>query len=92
MFWRLLILRGHSAREPASIACDNEQGDLFYSAGQHRNLRWPQLIQGKLGRGIGKNEGDWTRNVEIQVGALSPVSHRIMKKSMSVGEASMAIF
>ena len=29
--------RGHSTRKPASVDCD-EQGDLFYSAGWHRNL------------------------------------------------------
>ena len=38
MFWNLFIFRGHSTREPASIIVGNdEQGDLFYSAGPHRN-------------------------------------------------------
>ena len=32
------------------------QGDLFYSAGQHRK---------KIGRGFGKNAGEWTGRVEI---------------------------
>ena len=37
MFWSLFIFRGHSTREPASLVRDNEQGDIFYSAGLHRN-------------------------------------------------------
>ena len=31
--------RWHSARKPTSIVYDNEQGDLFYFAGPHRNQR-----------------------------------------------------
>ena len=33
-----------------------QQGDLFYSAGQHRK---------KIGRDFGKNAGEWTGRVEI---------------------------
>ena len=33
-----------------------QQGDLFYAAGQHRK---------KIGRGFGKNAGEWTGRVEI---------------------------
>ena len=33
-----------------------QQGDLFYSADQHRK---------KIGRGFGKNAGEWTGRVEI---------------------------
>ena len=33
-----------------------QQGDLFYFAGQHRK---------KIGRGFGKNAGEWTGRVEI---------------------------
>ena len=33
-----------------------QQGDLFYSASQHRK---------KTGRGFGKNAGQWTGRVEI---------------------------
>ena len=33
-----------------------QQGDLFYSAGQQRK---------KIGRGFGKNAGEWTGRVEI---------------------------
>ena len=34
-----------------------QQCGLFYSAGPHRNE--------KIGRGFGKNEGEWTGRVEI---------------------------
>ena len=34
-----------------------QQGELFYSAGLHRNE--------KIGRGLGKNAGEWTGRVEI---------------------------
>ena len=37
MFLNQFIFRGHSAQEPASIVCIDEQGDLFYSADPHRN-------------------------------------------------------
>ena len=33
-----------------------QQGDLFYSAGQRRK---------KIGRGFGKNAGEWTGSVKI---------------------------
>ena len=40
MFWRIFIFRGHLTCEPATVVCDDEQGDLFYSAGtQHMNLQ-----------------------------------------------------
>ena len=80
MFWSLFIFRGHSIREPASIIFDNEQGDLLYSAGGHRHP--PQLTQDKLTRCFGKNEGEWTGNVEIS-------SRKI---SLAVGEACMDLF
>ena len=35
-----------------------QQGDLFYSAGLHRNE--------KIGRGFGKNADEWTGRVEIR--------------------------
>ena len=57
-----------------------QQGDLFYSAGLHRNLHpagWPILFcrpvqesalatanTGQIGRGLGKNAGEWTGRVE----------------------------
>ena len=59
MFWSLFTFHGHSAWEPASIIWNDEQGDLFYSAGPHRNWCWPQLTQKKLGKGFGKkNAGE----------------------------------
>ena len=65
MFWSLLIFRGHSTREPASVVCNVKQGDLFCSVGPYRNRPWPQPTQEKLGRGFGKNAGEWTGRVEI---------------------------
>ena len=41
------------------------QGDLFYSAGLHRNHVLATANTGKLGRGFGKNAGEWTGRVEI---------------------------
>ena len=41
------------------------QGDLFYSAGLHRNQCKSQLTQEKLGWGFGKNAGEWTGRVKI---------------------------
>ena len=46
-----------------------QQGDLFYSAGQHRKK--------KIGRGFGKNAGEWTGRVEISKEEL-PDSKRTM--------------
>ena len=42
-----------------------QQGDLFYSAGPHRNHVLATANTGKIGRGIGKNAGEWTGRVEI---------------------------
>ena len=42
-----------------------QQGDLFYSAGLHRNRCSPQPTQEKIGNGFGKNAGEWTGRVEI---------------------------
>ena len=82
MFRSLFAFRGFPTQELASVICNNEQGDLFYSAGLHRNLCWPQLTQENLRRGfLGKNEGGWARKAEIR-----------KKKSLAVGEACMAIF
>ena len=42
----LFIFGWYSPREPASLACDCEQGDLFYSAWAPRGkLRWLKLMQ-----------------------------------------------
>ena len=42
-----------------------QQGDLFYSAGLHKNQCQPQLTQEKIRRGFGKNTGEQTERVEI---------------------------
>ena len=41
------------------------QGDLFYSAGLHRNHVLAIANTGKIGKGFGKNVGEWTGSVEI---------------------------
>ena len=53
-FWSLLIFPRHSTQEYASIVCNDEQGDLFYSAGPQKNQCQPQPTQEKLGRGFEK--------------------------------------
>ena len=64
-FFSLFILVGHSTLGPASIVSNDEHGDPFYSAGPHRNRCNLQPTQEILGRGYGKNAGEWTRRVEI---------------------------
>ena len=41
------------------------QGDLIYSVGLHRNHVLTTANTGKIGRGFGKNAGEWTGRVEI---------------------------
>ena len=41
------------------------QDDLFYSAGLHRNQVLATANRGEIGRGFGKNAGQWTGRVEI---------------------------
>ena len=41
------------------------QGDLFYSAGLHRRHVLATANTGEIGRGYGKNAGEWTGRVEI---------------------------
>ena len=57
-----------------------QHGDLFYSAGLHRNHVLATANTGKIGRGFGKNAGEWTGRVEIR------------KKSLAVNVACMAIY
>ena len=40
------------------------QGDQFYSAGLHRNHVLATANTGEIGRGFGKNAGEWTGRVE----------------------------
>ena len=53
------------------------QGDLFYSAGLHRNHVLATANTGEIGRGFGKIAGEWTRRVEINKEEI-PVSKRSM--------------
>ena len=41
------------------------QGDLFYSAGLHRNHVLATVNTGKIGRGFGKNAGEWPGSIEV---------------------------
>ena len=41
------------------------QSDLFYFAGLRRNHVLATANTGKIGRGFGKNAGEWTGRVEI---------------------------
>ena len=51
------------------------QGDLFYSAGLHRNHVLATANTGEIRRGFGKNAGEWTSRVEISKN--SPGLHNI---------------
>ena len=42
-----------------------QQGDLFHSAGLHRNHVFATANTGTIGRGLEKNAGEWTGSVEI---------------------------
>ena len=42
-----------------------QQGNPFYSAGLHRNHVLASANTGEVGRGFGKNAGEWTGSVEI---------------------------
>ena len=53
------------------------QGDLFYSAGLDRNHVLATANTGKIGRGLGKNAGEWTGRVEISKEEI-PCSKRSM--------------
>ena len=53
------------------------QGDLFYSAGLHRNHVLATANTEEIGRGFGKNAGEWTQGVEISKDEI-PGSKRSM--------------
>ena len=55
-----------------------QQGDLSYSAGLHRNHVLATANTEEIGRGFGKNAGEWTRRVEISKGEI-PGSKRSMQ-------------
>ena len=42
-----------------------QQGDQFYSAGLHMNHVLATASTGKIGRGFGKNAGEWTGRLKI---------------------------
>ena len=47
------------------------QGDLFYSAGIHRNHVLATANTGEIGRGFGKNAGEKNGRVEISKEEIS---------------------
>ena len=53
------------------------QGDLFYSAGIHRNHVLATANTGEIRRGFGKNAGEWTGRIEISKEEI-PGSERSM--------------
>ena len=57
-----------------------QQGDLFYSAGLHRNRCWPKPTQEKKSGEVWKNADEWTRGVETR------------KKSLAVSVACISIY
>ena len=59
------MFHGTPAQEPESVVWNEEQGDLFYSAGLHRNHVQATVNTGEFGRGFGKYAGEWTGRVEI---------------------------
>ena len=48
-----------------------QQADLFYYVDLHRNRCQPQLARANLGRGFGKNAGEWTGRVKISQEEIS---------------------
>ena len=46
-------------------------GGPIYSAGLHRNYMLATANAGKIGRGFGKNAGEWTGGVEISKEEIS---------------------
>ena len=54
-----------------------QQGDLFHSVGLHRNHVLATANTGEIGRGFGKNAGEWTRRVKISNEEI-PVSKHSM--------------
>ena len=51
------------------------QGELFYSAGLHRNRVLATANTGEIGRGFGKNAGERTGRVEICKEEIAGIKH-----------------
>ena len=68
MLWNLPVFRGLPPRELALMACDDEQGGPFYSAGPHGKLRLSK-------RRFGENQwnGPGKQNLETKFLALGEV-------------------
>ena len=83
---------GLFTREPSSIACDDEQGDLFNSVGPYWKLRQPQPTQEKLKRGFGENEGELTAKVEIRKGKRSGQGQVELLASKEVADVGRTVW
>ena len=59
MFFDLIYI----PQELSTVTCI-QQGDLFYSAGLHRNHVLATANTGEIRRDLGKNAGEWTGRVE----------------------------
>ena len=57
------------------------QGDLFYTVGLHRNHVSARANTEEIGRGFGKNAGEWTSPYKLA-----------RKKSLAVSVACMAVY
>ena len=51
------------------------QGNLFYSVGLHRDQVLATANTAEIGRGFGKNAGEWTGRVEIRKEEISGSKH-----------------
>ena len=71
-FWSLFIFRGHSAREPASSRVNYFILRAYTGTGVSHSHH-----KKKIGRGFGKNAGEWTGRVEIMKEEI-PGSERSM--------------
>ena len=73
----LLIFRGHSTRELASVVSDDEQGGLFYFAAHTRTGVGHIQHRKKNRERFGKNGDEWTRGVKISKKEVPGSSRRM---------------
>ena len=62
-----------------------QQGDLFYSAGLHRNHVLATANTEEIGRDFGKNAGEWTGRVDVSKEEI-PDSKRIVCDLVNVSD------
>ena len=54
-----------------------QQCNLFFFSGLHRNHVLATANTGEIGRGFGKNAGEWTGRVEISKEEIPGIKHSI---------------